>query len=272
MKTTSKRSALFTVMVIVLLRLSSFGIAGVISFSGADISTYFTQTGANVFTTTGSGGISNSSAIAIDSTSTRGALVTQTGFQGGQSTPSFNLSVYFLFTSFTSTATGYMLTLGITSFPDFDVVADNRTDDEMFVDREGFISPPHYLVTNMSYSNGSGGCSPDPVTLLDGNWYQMSLAGTWNASTGRYDIQFRLNNADANGNLGTVLWSNTASSTIDTSGTVYAFVAADGPSKTMGVSAIDNFTYSPITTVPEPSTWAMLLGGFGSLLMFRRQR
>jgi hypothetical protein len=34
-------------------------------------------------------------------------------------------------------------------------------------------------------------------------------------------------------------------------------------------SQIDNFV---VTAVPEPSTWAMLLGGLGSLIMFRRRR
>jgi hypothetical protein len=55
-------------------------------------------------------------------------------------------------------------------------------------------------------------------------------------------------------------------SIIDSSGTVLAEVS--------GVASPDDSPNGEIiiTAVPEPSTWAMLLGAFASLLMFRRRK
>lgn len=242
--------------------------AAVITFgSASDIDTYFTATGAAKFSSVINGGISGSSAIAPDAEFSAGTLVTRASLQGGASNPLFSASVYFRFSSPTSDAGGYMLTLGLANSPTFDISASNKNDNELGISKQAFSSD--YTAFVLSYTNGSGGGNGSGVTFQNGGWYRLSLNAAWDSSTSRYDIQYQVNQSDSSGAIGSVLFSQVPAGAfgINPLDSIYAFISASGPSGAMGVAVVDNFFYTP---VPEPSAASLLILGMLSMIA-RRQ-
>jgi hypothetical protein len=96
-------------------------------------------------------------------------------------------------------------------------------------------------------------------------WYKFKTTVTLDSG----DIAMQSQILDLNNNvLATSPFKDySESSYLDPNG--FQISLANGGGYWNHASQIDNFV---VTAVPEPSTWAMLLGGLGSLIMFRRRR
>lgn len=51
------------------------------------------------------------------------------------------------------------------------------------------------------------------------------------------------------------------------------FVTSGGPSgANSNIIGVDSFTYTSVSAVPEPASWALMIGGFGALVGLQRRR
>ena len=107
---------------------------------------------------------------------------------------------------------------------------------------------------------------------------QISLAAAWNNLVNSINANEPMLLLVAPDTSGTPSHVTPVFAYSNTSGTdYYEYIADDGIPTWAQFQALDNSPYSvlneiQINSVPEPSTWAMLIGGATSLLLFRRRR
>jgi hypothetical protein len=157
---------------------------------------------------------------------------------------------------------------------------------------------PDPAVSNSVYSNSalrleSRNMGSNPVNTLDAEtfvlpvtaatgapstsqWFFMTLSLTYNGGSD-FSISTSLFNSSNTGVVGTNLESYSTTRTGLTSlvnTDIYAgFQLASTSGTPVRAGAGDNFEVtSTLTPVPEPSTYVVMLGGLGALLLFRRRR
>ena len=265
--------ALFTIPLALLVLVTLFlsrACAAVVTFeSGSDLTNYFNGVGTAKYSEASGTGLSGSSGLVTDSNSTNGSLVTISGILAGATTPTFTLSLYFKFTTPTSTAGGNPLIIGLVGSPATDPYALAATVNYYGIHKDPFAST--YVAVHGSLQGLSGGFEAGPiVSLQDGNWYRLSMNGAWNSTNSKYDLQYLLQNSNSDGQLGSTLNSYISSgvNSMAISNTIYGLIGTSGPAAQMGIAAMDNFAFDPVST-PEPSTAILLCCGVVACLSRR---
>jgi len=121
-----------------------------------------------------------------------------------------------------------------------------------------YLLAPRYDVTSMLFANAVSGVS-----------FGLNTSGGQNSVTiNAYDAQGTLLQTKANvmANEGSF-----AIQTLSASGIAKIDVVGNAPGGSVRLYGIDNLTYT-VSAVPEPATWAMMLGGFGMTGMAIRRR
>lgn len=229
--------------------------------SSSDLTTYFASTGSTKYSVVNGVGLSASSGTAVDSATTSQTLTTRASESGGGSAnPSFSTSFYFHYSAPTSSAGGNMLMLGLANLANFDSTSTSRADIEFNLSKTAFSA--QYSAVTGSYSGSGGSANSTQVSLTDGSWYKMTLNAAYNSTRAVYDAQCVLSLSSSSGVVGTTVFSQLAPSftNINPNQPIYAFLASQGPAGSMGVAAIDNFSFSA-TQVPEPSALGLIVFG-----------
>jgi hypothetical protein len=121
-----------------------------------------------------------------------------------------------------------------------------------------YLIAPRYDVTSMLFTNAVGSVS-----------FGLNTSGGQNSVTiNAYDAQGVLLQTKAN------VMANQGSfevQTLTASGIAKIDVVGAAPGGAVRLYGIDNLTYT-VSAVPEPATWAMMLGGFGMTGMAMRRR
>lgn len=235
------------------------GQATLINFNGGgELASDFA--GFTDFSQSGTGGLAGSGSITLTANSQ--IAVHQTAFDASALSNS-NFGAYFQYNG--AAGSGRPFAIGFTSgASDTYNTSSTTTGSDIRVALNGQGDGNYGL--DILNSGGTVVISSKDIALVNSNWYylQLTIGGV---SGGNFTgVTAELFNSDNSGVLGGSLkllndagsgYSVASALTSDT--TAYGFFGGQNPT-TRGIAAVDNFTTA--TPVPEPSTYAMIVGLF----------
>jgi hypothetical protein len=241
-------------LILILALTASAAHAATIAFdSQAEVQTALNRVGTQKLTAGSTGGLSGSLSGTVDNSYTNSTLVSKTGITAGSTTPSFTLSLYFQASPIDSSTGATQFLIGFTNSPTHDAFSNDHSHTYFGLGRGAFFDTFNVFAGSSDY-----GKSSTVAAFTSGNWYKLQMSAVWNSAGLHYTVLGRIYNSDADGNQGSVFYSDQFDDSLRLSNYpngLFSYMAFSGPVGDAGTRTIDNFTY-PV--VPEPQNLFVL--------------